>query len=439
LGLSDAAGSGLAAGGYVQPTPIQTLALPTLLRGASAALLAETGSGKTLCYALPLLTRAYGDRARVPRVPATSCPQLLFVVPTRELGLQVLAAAQAAALWCCPDDVPRPAAVMPLLGRDKRRAAAVMASGGRPPAASPARGGGGDEEDEPLSPAAFEASDVVVATPRAALQALHSGRLRLGRLAALVLDEADELLSPGFAPDIEALLALAVPARATCRGVFGQPVQLVAAAATLGRAQWDGALRRAWPGALERVASPGLHRPAAALRQRVVAVQGDAGRQEALLAALGDSGDAPGLPALVFASTPAEADEVAAALAAAGLPAASCHGRSRGRSRGELLDELQAGLLAVLVVTDASARGLDLPCLRNVVQWRPAPSAALHLHRIGRTARAGAPGACQATALLDPCCAVDGAMGAFGLLHAALLNGGVFDDGELIDTRRQQE
>ena len=73
--------------------------------------------------------------------------------------------------------------------------------------------------------------------------------------------------------------------------------------------------------------------------------------------------------------------------------------------------------------------------MRNVVQWRPAPSAALPLHRVGRTARAGAPGPCQETALIDPDCEADRALGAFGLLHAALLAGG-FGEEELIDTKR---
>jgi len=437
LGLSEAAGLALAAAGLRAPTPIQSLALPSLLRGASAAVLAETGSGKTLTYALPLLTRLYASwagGARRARTPATACPQILLLLPSRELGVQAAAAAAAAADCVRPNDAPRAACVLPLLGRDKRAMAAVLASGGR--AAPPATA----EDEDSLSPGAFEAADLVVATPRAALTALTAGRLRLGRLDALVLDEADELLSPGFAADVKQLLRKAVPDAENARGVFGQPVQVVFAAATMGRAEWDGRLRAAWPGKLARIASPGLHRGPAALRQRVRAVAGEAERAAALLEALADwqeegAESAPGLPALVFASSPAEADEVAALLVTAGLPAAAFHGRTRG-ARGELLDELQAGHLAALVVTDIAARGLDLPCVRNVVQWRPAPSAALHLHRVGRTGRAGAPGACQATALFDPGCEADRGMGAFALLAAAAAAGGSFGEGELIDTGR---
>jgi superfamily II DNA/RNA helicase len=136
----------------------------------------------------------------------------------------------------------------------------------------------------------------------------------------------------------------------------------------------------------------------------------------------------------VFTSSTQEADALAARLIEAGLPVAAFHGRVSG-ARGELLDELQAGLLAALVVTDVAARGLDLPQVRHVVNWRPAPSAALHLHRVGRTGRAGAPGACAATTLFDASDAEDAASPTAPMLAAAAA-GGWEALGELLDTRR---
>lgn len=121
---------------------------------------------------------------------------------------------------------------------------------------------------------------------------------------------------------------------------------------------------------------------------------------------------------------------------AAGLPVAAYHGKVSGH-RGELLDDLQDGALAALVVTDVAARGLDLPCVRNVVQWRPAPSATLHLHRVGRTGRASAAGRCQASVLMDPEDPEDTTTGAAPLVLRAAADGWDAVD-DFIMTRRRE-
>jgi superfamily II DNA/RNA helicase len=208
----------------------------------------------------------------------------------------------------------------------------------------------------------------------------------------------------------------------------------------MARADWDTKLRAAFRGPMERLASAGLHRSAPGVTQRVVRVRGDEARMSALLETLVMEGDdeggvAPGMPALVFTGSTEEADALTDSLVAAGLPAAAFHGKVKG-TRGELLDELQAGELAVLVVTDFAARGLDLPQVRHVVQWRPAASPALHLHRIGRTGRASATGPCAATTLFDPEDAADAATAMASVLAAAEAQG--WDSvGELLDTRRK--
>ena len=241
LGLSAEAGEGLQLSGVSRPTPIQQLAIPALVQGTSTAVLAETGSGKTLAYCLPLATRLYayaqlGKAHAMRRVPATACPEALIIVPNRELGVQVAASARAAAEWCQPDnDGPGPGTrqlcVVTLLGKDKMSSSKSGGGDGRaskPSAASLAGAwGGGDDGimgDMANDGAAFEAADIVIATPRTVLQLQKAGRLRLGRCRTVVLDEADELLSAGFVDDVAAVVRSAAGEAGV--GVFGQNVQV---------------------------------------------------------------------------------------------------------------------------------------------------------------------------------------------------------------------
>jgi superfamily II DNA/RNA helicase len=243
LGLSAEAGEGLQLSGVSRPTPIQQLAIPALVQGTSTAVLAETGSGKTLAYCLPLATRLYayaqlGKAHAMRRVPATACPEALIIVPNRELGVQVAASARAAAEWCQPDNEgpgpgTRPLCIVTLLGKDKMSSSKSGGggSGGRaakPSAASLAGAWGGGEDgsmgDMATDGAAFEAADIVIATPRTVLQLQKAGRLRLGRCRTVVLDEADELLSAGFVDDVAAVVRSAAGEAGV--GVFGQTVQV---------------------------------------------------------------------------------------------------------------------------------------------------------------------------------------------------------------------
>ena len=240
LGLSAEAAEDLQTAGVTRPTPIQQLAIPELVQGVSAAVLAETGSGKTLAYCLPLATRLYayaqlGKAHAMRRVPSTACPEALIIVPNRELGVQVAASARAAAAWCQPGDGDgpgtRPLCVVTLLGKDKMSAFAK--SGGNSSAKSTAAASlagawGGSEGsavgDTSADGAAFEAADIVIATPRTVLQLQKAGRLRLGRCRTVVLDEADELLSAGFVDDVATVVRSAAGEAGV--GVFGQSVQV---------------------------------------------------------------------------------------------------------------------------------------------------------------------------------------------------------------------
>ena len=306
LGLSAEAAEDLQTAGVTRPTPIQQLAIPELVQGVSAAVLAETGSGKTLAYCLPLATRLYayaqlGKAHSMRRVPSTACPEALIIVPNRELGVQVAASARAAAAWCQPGDGDgpgtRPLCVVTLLGKDKMSASAKSGGGSSAKstaAASLAGAWGGSEGsavgDTSADGAAFEAADIVIATPRTVLQLQKAGRLRLGRCRTVVLDEADELLSAGFVDDVATVVRSAAGEAGV--GVFGQSVQvcgrnvdvslllqsrfltyrtlslqLVCVAATLSRQVWDEVMKPTFPVKMARIATEGLHRPTAGVIQ----------------------------------------------------------------------------------------------------------------------------------------------------------------------------
>ena len=280
LGLSHEAGAGLEAAGVARPTDIQTRAIPALVQGMSAAVLAETGSGKTLAYCLPLATRLYaykqlGKSQAMRRVPATACPEALIIVPNRELGIQVAASAEAAAVWCQPEDAPRTLCVVRLLGKEKAPSPASRKGAAAAPAPSDKRdvtwagAEGGELDTQKVDPqaaaAAFEAADIVVATPRTALTLQKTGRLRLGRCRVLIVDEADELLSAGFIEDVSKLVRSAAGEAGV--GVFGQQVQLVCVAATLSRETWDETIKPTFPVKMQRITSQGLHRPAPGVAQ----------------------------------------------------------------------------------------------------------------------------------------------------------------------------
>jgi len=338
LGLSSRLSQAAAELGWVDPTPIQAAAIPPALAGLDLLATAATGSGKTGAYALAALRRIDGIARPNPRLP-----RVLVLVPTRELAAQV---GEALRMLERGLDVP---------------AKLVVLSGGVSinPQLMALRGG----------------ADVVVATPGRLLDVVDKNGLELSGLQALVLDEADRLLDSGFADELARVLAL-LPARR----------QNLLFSAT-------------FPPAVEALAQGLLHDPvrvdtgeqAAAVADIVErAIVVDAARRTPLLARLIAQEGWPRV--LVFVATRYACDHVADKLRRAGLAAAAFHGDASQGTRTQVLADFKAGHVRVLVATDLGARGIDIAQLPVVVNHDLPRSTVDYVHRIGRTARAGAAG-----------------------------------------------
>jgi ATP-dependent RNA helicase RhlE len=347
LGLSPPLLRAAAACGLAEPTPVQAAALPPGLQGRDVLGCAPTGSGKTAAYGLALLQRlapGLGPRPGAAARPGRRRTGALVLVPTRELALQVgqTLRALAGALPAAP------------------RVAVVHGGVSPNPQMLALRGG----------------AEVVVATPGRLLDLAERHALQLGDVAVLVLDEADRLLDDGFAEELARLQAL-LPVRR----------QNLLFSATLPPAVQ--ALAGAWlhdPVRVDAAATTGAAAPAIAQRAVVV----DATRRTALLRHLMAQEQWPRV--LVFVATRYASEHVADKLQRAGVAAAAFHGDMSQGARTQVLADLARGALRVVLATDMAARGLHIPGLPVVVNYDLPRSAADHLHRIGRTARAGASG-----------------------------------------------
>ncbi len=324
--------------GFDSPTPIQTLAIPVILAGQDVAAEAQTGSGKTAAFVLPILQRIC---AGPPMDPAPI--RVLTLAPTRELALQV-------------------AGVYRSLARRAPRSIKIL-------------GVIGGEPTEQQIAALAKGVDVVVATPGRLLDLIGQSVLDLSRMEVLVLDEADKLLDLGFSDALAALLPL-IPARR----------QTLVFSATL-------------PQALLDLSAPILRDPVTlrvddapvgpvGIQQRVIEVDADSRRM--LLQHLVEAESWQ--RALVFVATQRASDLLAAKLRKAGIWAASLHGGLDQEDRATVLARFKNGKLRILVATDLAARGIDVPKLSAVVNFDLPRSPSDYLHRIGRTGRAGATG-----------------------------------------------
>ena len=377
LGLSDAVVTALRKLGFAEPTPIQALAAPPLLAGAHVVIAAETGSGKTFAYLAPLISRLMASQGSA----AVLCPNGM-------LALQVAEAANSLT----------DSAGVPLL-----RAVALT-------------------PDLTLRAATAAGTPLVVCTPARLLEEVFefsSGRWRThasppaaAALRTLVVDEADMLLSGGFEAPMKRLVQLldraeqAEQAEEAEQAEASAPPpssrQFVFAAATVhssGRRTPGEALRLGFPDAVW-VEGPRLHRSAAQLvhawtqlpDSREVEVEEEDEDELGLAVASALHAHAGG-QAMVFVNSAALALRLAAHLGElGGLSVQPYCAEVPSSERAASLAVFRAGQLSVLVCTDAAARGLDVPAVAHVVQAQFALSAVDVLHRVGRTARAGAPG-----------------------------------------------
>ncbi len=352
--------------GYVQPTPVQAAVVPAALAGQDLQVSAATGSGKTAAYLFPLLQRLHAEPGRAkPGTPARAGamaapparlgprqPQLLVLLPTRELAAQV-------------DDALR------LLRRFLVAPVKVaLLHGGVSinPQLMALRGG----------------ADVVIATPGRLLDVVAHNGIDLRGLRSLVLDEADRLLDAGFADETTRVLALLPRQRQTLLFSATWPPAVQALAQPL--------LQKPLPVMAAPVAEAGHAALAlvdeSRLEQRAIEV--DAARRTPLLRHLIEQHQWPRV--LVFVATRYACNHVADKLRQAGIEAAAFHGDASQGARTRQLAAFKAGQLRVLVATDLGARGIDIAQLPVVVNHDLPRSAVDHVHRIGRTARAGAQG-----------------------------------------------
>ncbi len=331
----------LAEAGYATPTPIQARSIPMLLDGRDVLGLAQTGTGKTAAFALPLLHRL----AASPRPAPGGGARVLVLAPTRELVSQIA------------DGFETFGRHLPF------RVATVFGGVSQVPQANALRAG----------------VDVVVAAPGRLLDLIGQGLCDLSRLEALVLDEADQMLDMGFARPIERIVATLPRERHTLLFSATMPKSIAALA--------EGLLRD--PARVE-VAPPST--PVERIEQSVMFVDA-ADKKAALLALL----RGPGVgQAVVFTLQKAIANEVCAFLAGEGIAAEALHGNRSQGQRERALDAFRAGAVQVLVATDIAARGIDVETVTHVFNHDLPSLAESYVHRIGRTGRAGR-GGCAVT------------------------------------------
>jgi ATP-dependent RNA helicase DeaD len=337
LGLRPELLQALTALGYEEPTPIQQEAIPPLVEGRDLLGQAATGTGKTAAFALPVLQRMAAHRTG--RVPVA-----LVLVPTRELAVQVSEALHR-------------------YGREL--GARVLPVYGGAPIVRQLR--------------SLESGvDVVVATPGRAVDLLQRGSLRLGDVATVVLDEADEMLDMGFAEDLEAILDETPGTRQTVLFSATMPRRLDA----LARRHLNDPVRIT----IARETSPAGQAPR--VRQTAYVVP-----RAAKPAALGRILDveAPAA-AIVFCRTREEVDSLTETLNGRGYRAEALHGGMSQEQRDRVMGRLRGGTADLLVATDVAARGLDIEQLTHVVNYDVPSAPESYVHRIGRVGRAGREG-----------------------------------------------
>ena len=338
LGLSEPLLRAVAVREYAGPTPIQTSAIAAILRGGDVWASAQTGSGKTAAYALPIL-QILSARVR----PRGRFVRALIIVPTRELAAQIGETIGHYERYLSP-------ALKTL----------VVHGGVSINPQMMALGGG---------------ADIMVATPGRLLDLIAHKAVSLSCVSILVLDEADRLLEEGFRDELGRILALLPAKRQSLlfSATFPPAVQTLAAALLRDPERFDAPSRPA--------AKPDI-------LQRVIEV--DAPRRTQLLRHLIQENQWPGV--LVFVATKYATEHVAQKLRQAGLVATALHGELSQGARSQALADFKAGQVQVLLATDLAARGIDIVRLPVVVNFDLPRSAVDYTHRIGRTGRAGETG-----------------------------------------------
>jgi len=337
LGLSPKVESAVAAAGFETPTPIQAQAIPIAVTGRDVLGIAQTGTGKTASFVLPMLTRLERGRAR------TRMPRTLILEPTRELAAQVAEAFE-------------------ILGKSHKLTVALLIGGVSY-----------DEQDKKLD----RGADVVIATPGRLLDHRERGKLLLNGIEILVVDEADRMLDMGFIPDIERICKMLPFTR-----------QTLFFSATM-------------PPEIQRLADNFLHAPerievsppataAATIVQRLKKAPDDAAGKRQALRELMREVDVKN--AIIFCNRKKDVGIVYRSLQRHGFSVGALHGDMDQRQRMATLDAFRSGTIAFLVASDVAARGLDIPAVSHIFNYDVPIHPEDYVHRIGRTGRAGREG-----------------------------------------------
>ncbi|MDX6807631.1 DEAD/DEAH box helicase [Terrihabitans rhizophilus] len=337
LGLHPAILKALTAEGYENPTPIQEKAIPFLMQGRDLLGIAQTGTGKTAAFALPILHRLASDKKVAPR---RSC-RALVLSPTRELASQIAASFRS-------------------YGKGLGLSVEVIFGG---------------VSAGPQARALAAGIDVLVATPGRLLDHLNGGMLKLEPVEVFVLDEADQMLDMGFIRDIRKVVAKLPKNRQSLFFSATMPKEIGVLAAELLRDP-------------QEVAVTPVAKTADRVEQRMAFVD-NAEKRPLLVNLLKDRNMDR---VLVFSRTKHGADKIAKYLVDAGIDAAAIHGNKSQGARERALGSFKAGKTRALVATDIAARGIDVDGVSHVVNFDLPNVPESYVHRIGRTARAGASG-----------------------------------------------
>ena len=324
----------LATEGYETPTPIQAQAIPPLLEGRDLLGIAQTGTGKTAAFALPLLQRlTTTDRRAGPR-----SVRALILTPTRELCVQILDSFRT-------------------YGRHLRLSRAAVYGG---------------VSQGPQVQALSRGVDVLVATPGRLLDLMNQGQVKFDGLEAFVLDEADRMLDMGFILPVKRIVAKLPHQRQTLMFSATMPQAVHGLVASLLKEP-------------VRVEVTPVATTAERIAQRVLFVE-KANKRALLESLLADKSISR---ALVFARTKHGANKVAESLGRAGVRADAIHGNKSQNARQKALEDFRNGKVRVLVATDIAARGIDVDGISHVINFDLPNEPESYVHRIGRTARAG--------------------------------------------------
>jgi ATP-dependent RNA helicase RhlE len=338
LGLAPALLRAVAEKGYDTPTPIQAKAIPPVLAGRDVLAGAQTGTGKTAGFVLPLLQQLGAASGRLPRV--------LVLSPTRELAAQIAENARA-------------------YGRYTNLRTVVIFGG---------------VSERPQIDALRQGCDLLVATPGRLLDLVGQRALDLSAVRHLVLDEADRMLDMGFIHAIRRILGMLPATRQNLMfsATYPDAIRELAARMLRDPVEIEVAARNT---TAERVAQVAFRVPKENKRHLLVHLFRN-----------GATDEGPWFQALVFTRTKHGANRLASQLEAAGIRAAAIHGNKSQGARVRALEDFKAGRVAALVATEVASRGIDIKELPQVVNYELPNVPEDYVHRIGRTARAGATG-----------------------------------------------